>query len=207
MKVNLLILAICVLLGLGIAFYESQSGPRGVIQEQTIESPELKTISENPEEALMHEITFPLLDGGNYAIEKDTNPIIIINFWASWCVPCKIEFPHLLNLATDYPDHVSLLLVSQDENRDDITRFFNSLNADLQSTLSNENVIKAWDQDKSIAYSQFNTIRLPETYILNSTRQIIKKIIGAEADWEGEIVALIQQEIENVDQPRHTSQN
>ncbi|MGE0527323.1 MAG: redoxin domain-containing protein [Bdellovibrionales bacterium] len=51
---------------------------------------------------------------------KDLNaPLVLVNFWASWCEPCKQEFPYLLELRRKYaPQGLKLVLISLDEPGD-----------------------------------------------------------------------------------------
>jgi len=40
---------------------------------------------------------------------------LLINFWATWCGPCREEFPDLVKIGTDYKDKIDLITVSLDE--------------------------------------------------------------------------------------------
>ena len=50
--------------------------------------------------------------------------VVILDFWASWCPPCRYSMPHLENLGTSYRDQgVVVLGVNLDENRQDAQTF------------------------------------------------------------------------------------
>lgn len=54
----------------------------------------------------------------NYAKELKS-PLLLVNFWASWCEPCKEEFPHILNLRKKYAEKgLQVVFISVDD-RDD----------------------------------------------------------------------------------------
>ena len=98
-------------------------------------------------------------------------PVLILNFWAPWCAPCRREIPDLLAIQQDYPEQVQLLGLSFD---------------------SKQNVID-FMQDYAFNYplllvqseaSQFNRYfgnegsGLPFTVILNRERQIVYRHRG-----------------------------
>ena len=52
-------------------------------------------------------------------IVKAAAPVTVVNFWASWCDPCKREFPQFTRLAREYRDRgVRLMFVSVDDKSD-----------------------------------------------------------------------------------------
>ena len=53
------------------------------------------------------------------AIAKEKGRVVLVNFWATWCVPCREEFPDLVRLEQKYRDRgVSILGVSIDSAKD-----------------------------------------------------------------------------------------
>jgi|SRR5436305_9039375 len=68
-----------------------------------------------------------LLGGGTSAFEKQVNALrghpIVVNQWASWCGPCRFEFPFLQRLAARYRGRVAFLGVDAQDNRGDAEAF------------------------------------------------------------------------------------
>jgi len=51
------------------------------------------------------------------AVRKSGAKVVVVNVWATWCIPCREEFPHLVRLLKTYHDgRVALVLVSADFN-------------------------------------------------------------------------------------------
>jgi thiol-disulfide isomerase/thioredoxin len=105
--------------------------------------------------------------------------VVLLNFWASWCAPCVIEFPKLRDLANDYPDQLVVLAVSSDRTQAEIDRFLKKA-----GIVPTPNLIIALDAEKHISQDLFQTIRLPETFIIAPDGRMVKKVIG-DTDWTG----------------------
>lgn len=52
-------------------------------------------------------------------IKNEASPLVLVNFWASWCEPCKIEFPHILKVRERYAAQgLKVVFVSIDDPAD-----------------------------------------------------------------------------------------
>jgi thiol-disulfide isomerase/thioredoxin len=49
-------------------------------------------------------VTYALLDGGNYALASHRGRVVFLDFWASWCEPCKLSLPLVESYARKHPE-------------------------------------------------------------------------------------------------------
>ncbi len=62
------------------------------------------------------------LDGRPIAAGDFRGKVVIINFWATWCPPCRAEIPDLVALQSKYGDRLQIIGISQDEGGLDVVR-------------------------------------------------------------------------------------
>ena len=61
------------------------------------------------------DLPFTDLDGNTLTTADLRGKVTLINFWATWCGPCRIEIPDLIKLQKQYKDHLQVIGVSVDE--------------------------------------------------------------------------------------------
>ncbi len=66
-------------------------------------------------ESLYQELKLTTTDKNLLEAKSLKTPIVVINFWASWCLPCLKEFPSLVELKTKYQDSISVIGINGDE--------------------------------------------------------------------------------------------
>lgn len=79
------------------------------------------------------------IDQVRYAelIKPQTKPLLI-NFWATWCVPCREEFPDLVKIDNDYKGKIDFITVSLDfeeELNTSVPQFLKEMKADMPTYL------------------------------------------------------------------------
>jgi len=81
---------------------------------------------------------------------KPNGKPLLINFWATWCDPCREEFPDLVKIAADYKDKVDLITISLDDLADiggDVPKFLAQMKSDSPAYL-----LKTPDEGAAIAF-------------------------------------------------------
>ena len=120
-----------------------------------------------------------VLDMDDNVVEIGSNEVIlVINFWATWCAPCKKEMPSLNNLAENMKyDDVRIITVASGRNSKEAIEAFFSDN-DLA------NLKKFRDPKGKIAMS-YGVTALPTTVVIAPSGNEIGRIIG-DIDWNTE---------------------
>ena len=88
--------------------------------------------------------------------------VVLLNFWASWCIPCVQELPGLLQLHRERPD-LAILAVSIDTDQDAYARFIERRHV---------NLITVRDPEQTAA-KLYHTEGWPETYIIDRDRKSV----------------------------------
>ena len=96
-----------------------------------------------------------------------------IHFWASWCPPCVVEMPKLLEHFKG-DDTRTLVLVSLDKKQKALENFLNNQDTGV---LAQSNVLSMWDQHGDVA-EDYQSFQYPETYVLDKNFELIRKIKG-----------------------------
>jgi cytochrome c biogenesis protein CcmG/thiol:disulfide interchange protein DsbE len=84
-----------------------------------------ETESEEPVEEAVEKITYTnLVDGSDFSFEDMKDHVLIVDFWAPWCPPCKAEIPGFIELQKTYKDKkFAVIGVSISTTEDDVKAF------------------------------------------------------------------------------------
>ena len=117
----------------------------------------------------LNEIKLEDFKGNDLLINKDLNQnkFILINFWASWCAPCRLEHPFLMKLSTE--NNLKILGVNFKDKENNALNFLNSL--------GNPYYLLAKDKDGKNSIN-LGIYGIPESILINKELIIIKKFIG-----------------------------
>jgi len=116
------------------------------------------------------------LDGRTFHLNDLRGKIVILNFWATWCPPCVTEFPSMISLSKEFSKDIVLVTVSADERKADVLDFLKAFGGNII------NSFHMWDPQRNII-SQYGSEKLPETFIIDRSGRLIRKIVSSQ-DWQ-----------------------
>ena len=97
--------------------------------------------------------------------------VIFVNFWATWCPPCKAELPMIQELYNDYKNKIAFVLVT-DENREKVASFFEK----------NGYKLPVYNSISTPPSNFIETNSIPTSFLIDSKGNILIEKTGA-ADW------------------------
>jgi len=118
------------------------------------------------------EFEVKLHDGKTLRLSDLQGQVVFVNFWATWCEPCRKEIPDLEKLKAEMEGlPFSILAVSSDESFDDIRQLFGQRESKM--------VIGLDPNGQAIA-ARYGTEKLPETYVVDHNGQLRLRFINAQ---------------------------
>lgn len=95
------------------------------------------------------------------------NQGVILNFWGTWCKPCREEMPDLNELYNDFDRDVEIIAVNVRESNQQINQFLSSLPEDLDFVI-------ALDRERDVTKA-YNIGPMPTTIAINQDGTVMKK--------------------------------
>ncbi len=112
---------------------------------------------------------YQLIDGSSHSFNNDQGKYTLVNYWAEWCQPCRVEVPELNELAAEHADQLTVLAVNFDNEQGP------ELLAQLQK-IGIQFPSLALDPRAKWGLERPNV--LPETLIINSEGELVQRLIG-----------------------------
>jgi len=119
----------------------------------------------------------PVVGGGTVRLSDLRGKIVFVNFWATWCPPCRDEMPSMeeLNQKLASPEF-EMLTISVDEGGEAVVREFM---ADLPHTYKILlDPATTEDQLASATARDYGITGVPETFVINRGGYIVEKVVG-----------------------------
>jgi cytochrome c biogenesis protein CcmG/thiol:disulfide interchange protein DsbE len=132
------------------------------------------------------DFTLPMLEAGDsISLAELRGNVVIVNFWASWCIPCRQEHPVLLDAARRYADQpVRIIGIAYNDSPEDSRRWLEELGQAYPSLI---------DQGSRTAID-YGISGVPETFILDRNGVVAFKKFGplTRAELTAKVDSLLQ---------------
>ena len=121
-------------------------------------------------------VDFTLKDSDNkkVSLKNYRGKIIMLNFWATWCAPCRLEMPSMEKLHRQFKDKGLIILsVASGEKTERVNKFIKEYEITFPALIDT-------DQEVTDTYKVW---ALPTTYFINAEGKVISRINGSR-DWD-----------------------
>ncbi len=135
-----------------------------------------------PSAALAPDFTLKTLDGQEMTLSKLKGKVVLLDFWATWCAPCREAIPHLINLQKTYREK-GFEVIGMNVDRGDVEtvrRFVKSMDIPYPITLTPEEVLR-----------NYGVTGLPTTILIDKAGKIRQKLLGFSSEISKQITSTI----------------
>jgi thiol-disulfide isomerase/thioredoxin len=130
------------------------------------------------------DFTVKTLDGRELTLSQLRGKTVLIDFWATWCAPCRESIPHLVHLYKTY-DRERFELIGMSLDRGDtraVENFAKSMDIPYPIAVAPEAVAKG-----------FGVTKIPTTIVIDGEGKIRQRIVGFSADVAKQITAKLDE--------------
>jgi len=114
------------------------------------------------------------LKGDVWSLSDLKGKVVFINFWATWCPPCREEMPSMQRLYDKMPkDKFEMIALYNNDKKQPVMNFVSQMRL----------TFPIWSDEHNFAGAKYGLTGLPETYIVDKNGIIREKFIGP-AEWD-----------------------
>jgi len=114
------------------------------------------------------------INGNKYALSSLRGKVVLVNFWATWCPPCRTEIPSMDELYKNLgKGNLELLAINVEKDGPDLIEQF---------SLANPHSFPVIFDTEATVQRSYGVFKFPETFIVNKQGVIVERVIGA-IDW------------------------
>ncbi len=114
------------------------------------------------------DFTLPALDGSTFKLSGQRGKLVVVNFWATWCGPCRAEMPALEAFHRSHPDDVVIVGVDVSEQKDIVAQFVRDVGVTYPIALDTSGQVS----------ELYRVSGLPTTYFIGPDGSVRDMVIG-----------------------------
>ena len=143
------------------------------------------TLSVFKKQVMAPDFSLPDMDDKLHSLKAYKGNVVLLNFWATWCPPCRREMPSMERLSQRFIDSkLKIIAINQMEDSDQVFAFTASLDTDPTFTI-------LFDKESTTAHG-YNVQGLPTTFLIDKKGMIRYRAIGGREFDHPDVEKLIQ---------------
>jgi peroxiredoxin len=117
-----------------------------------------------------HDFTLKTLDGNTLKLSDLRGKAVVLNFWATWCPPCKVELPWFVDLQKQYgPQGLQIVGISEDEGgKEKVAAFVKEMGVNYTVAVDDDTVSRKYGDVED----------LPTTFYIDRSGKIVQFAMG-----------------------------
>ncbi|MBI4527946.1 MAG: TlpA family protein disulfide reductase [Deltaproteobacteria bacterium] len=153
------------LVKIGGSLVQRQRGPAPAVEEYS-----RKLALERPTPKIpAPDFVLENASGQKVTLQSFRGKVVFLNFWATWCFPCRREMPTMEKIYRQFRDRgLEVAAVNYKENREEVQRFFSDLGLSFTSLL---------DPDGAVS-DQYGAWSIPLSFFIDRKGDIVAKVVG-----------------------------
>jgi cytochrome c biogenesis protein CcmG/thiol:disulfide interchange protein DsbE len=128
-----------------------------------------KTAITGEQRGMAPSFSIPDLNRHNVNLADYRGRVVLLDFWATWCTPCREEIPHFVAWQNQYQDSgLQVIGISMDDNESSVLRFYQEFKMNYPVAMGNAELADAYG----------GILGLPVTFVIGRNGQIRAKYAG-----------------------------
>ena len=136
---------------------------------------------------LLSSLTLPLSADTGFDLANYKGKVVYVDFWASWCTPCRASFPFMQEMVEQHGDSLVIAAINVDKSRSDADQFLEQFDINFEIF---------HDPEGELAES-FDVKGMPTSYLYDREGQLIGSHIGFKTKDIGNLQTAIANAINN----------
>jgi len=131
--------------------------------------------------SLQPDFTLKTIDGREVSLKDYRGKVVLINFWATWCPPCRNEMPLFVRVYKSYRDKgFEILAISTDSSLDPVKKFVKEFRINFPVLYDDKNVV-----------SLYGIQGLPTSFLIDREGKVVKVRLGKYKEIEEDLKDLL----------------